>query len=114
MDLIPNDRKHLLRTETFHKYLLKTFCYDNKDTREVKIFQKLSDKEIYFTLQSNSTKYKKHFKFILWSNFLDGHHILIPQIWGTTFTDRFKKCADGYIFSNTAINRKGNAPNILC
>ena len=64
MDLIPNDRKHLLRTETFHKYLLKTFYYDNKDTREVKIFQKLSDKEIYFTLQSNSTKYKKHFKFI--------------------------------------------------
>ena len=61
---IPNDWKHLLRTETSQKSLLKIFCYNNKVTREVKDFQKLSNKEIYFTLQSNSTKYKKPFKFI--------------------------------------------------
>ena len=37
------------------------FCYNNKVTRKVKVkdFQKLSNKEIYFTLQSNSTKYNK-------------------------------------------------------
>ena len=47
------------------KFLLKTFYYYNKSTRKVKDFQKLSNKEIYFILQSNSTKYKKLFKFIL-------------------------------------------------
>ena len=30
--------------------------YPYKDTKKVKDFQKLSKKEIYFTLQSNSTK----------------------------------------------------------
>ena len=55
----------------------------------------------YFTLQSNGTKYNKPFKFISWSNFLEEHHILSPDIWGKTFTDWFKKCSDGiaiYIF----------------
>ena len=95
---------------------LSIHCYNNKGTRKIKDFQKLSNKEIYFTLQYNSTKY----------NFLDGHHILSPDIWGKTFNDWSKKCSDGYIFSiwyklihfflhsNPTIHRIGNAPNILC
>ena len=64
MGLIPNDWKHLLRTETSQKSLLKIFCYNNKVTRKVKDFQKLSNKEIYLSLQSDSAKYNKPFKFI--------------------------------------------------
>ena len=64
MGLIPNDWKHLLWTETSEKFLLKVFCYNNKLTKKVKDFQKLSNKEIYFSLQSNSAKYNKLFKFI--------------------------------------------------
>ena len=106
--------KHLLRIKTFQKYLLKTFYYNNKDTRKVKVSQKISNKEICFILQSNSTKYNKPFKFISWPNALERHHILIPEVWVKTFTDWFKKCSDGCIFSNPAIHRMGNAPNILC
>ena len=115
MELITNDWKHLLGTETSQKYLLKNFYYNNKSgTRNVKDFQKLSNKEIYFMLQSNSTKYNKPFKFISWLNFLEGYLILTPKNWGQTFTDWFKKCSGGYIFSNPTIYRMGNAPNILC
>ena len=74
----------------------KNFCYNNKVTsRKVKDFEKLSNKEIYSTLQFNSTKYNKPFKSISWSNFLEEHHILSPDIRGKTFTDWFKKCSDG-------------------
>ena len=85
----------MLRTDTSQKSLLKIFCYNNKVTRKVKDFQKLSKKEIYFTLQSNSTKYNKPFELISWPNFFEEHHILSPDIWGKTFTDWFKKCSDG-------------------
>ena len=114
MGLILNDWKHLLRTETSQKSLLKIFCYNNKVTRKVKDFQKLSNKEIYLSLQSNSAKYNKPFKFISWPNFLEGHHILSQESF------------DGYIFSvwyklihfslplNPAIHRMGNAAKILC
>ena len=91
MDLISNYWEHLFRTETSQKPLLKTFYYNNKDTREVKNFQKFSNKEIYFIFQSNSSKYNKPFKFILNPNFLKEHHILSPEIWGKTVTDWFKK-----------------------
>ena len=57
MGSIPSDWKHLLRTETSQKSLLKIFCYKNKYTRTIKDFKKFSNKEIYLTLQSNSTKY---------------------------------------------------------
>ena len=56
MGSIPNDWKHLLKTETSQKSLLKIFCYNNKVTKKIKDFQKLFNKEIYFTLQSNTTK----------------------------------------------------------
>ena len=38
MDLIYNDWKYLLRTETSQKSLLKTFYYNNRDTKKVKDF----------------------------------------------------------------------------
>ena len=66
----------------------------------------IPNKEIYFTLQSNSTKYNKPFKFISWPNFLQGHHILSPEICGKTLTDWFTKCSDGCTFSNPAISTK--------
>ena len=46
MGLIPNDWKHLLKTETSQKSLLKVFRYNNKVTRKVKSFKKISNKEI--------------------------------------------------------------------
>ena len=64
MGSIPNDWNYLLGTETSQKSFLKTFCYSNKVTSKVKDFQKLSNKEIYFTLYFNGTKYNKPFKFI--------------------------------------------------
>ena len=69
MDLIPNSWKHLLRAEGSQKSLLKIFCYNNKCTKKVKDFQKLSNRWIYSTLQFNCTKYNKPFKFISWTNF---------------------------------------------
>ena len=50
MDLIPNDWKHIIRNEISQKSFLKIFYYNNKSTRKVKNFQKLSNKEIYFIL----------------------------------------------------------------
>ena len=75
MDLILNDWKHFITLNcNFKKFLLFN------GTWKVKDFPKLSNKEIYFTLQSNSTKYNKPFKFISWPNFLEGHHVLSPEI----------------------------------
>ena len=59
MDLISSAWKHVLRTETSQKFLLKNIYYNNKGTKKVKDFQKLSNKEIYFILRSNSTKQNK-------------------------------------------------------
>ena len=42
MGSILNGWKHLLRTETSHKFLLKIFCYNNKVTWKVKDPRKLS------------------------------------------------------------------------
>ena len=127
MGSIPNDGKHLLRTKTSQKSLLKIFCYNNKVTRKVKNFQIFSNKAIYFTLQSNSAKYNNPFKLISWPNFIEEQHIVSPGIQGKTFTNWFKKYADGqlYIFYldkliqfslplKPAIHRMGNTLNILC
>ena len=54
--------------------------YPYRSARKAEDFQKLSNKEIYFILQSNSTKwYKNLFKFISYPNFLEGHHILSQE-----------------------------------
>ena len=91
MSSISSNWKHLPTTKTSQKALLKHFCHNIKVTRKVKDFQKLSNKEIYFTIQSNSTKYNKPFKFILWPNLLEEYHTLSPDICGKCFTDWFKK-----------------------
>ena len=57
MNLIPNEWKHVLRTENSQKNFSKAFYNNGKDA-----------------------KYKKPFKLILWPNFLEGQHILIPKI----------------------------------
>lgn len=62
MYLVPNDCKHLLRTEISQISFLKTFCCNNKGTSKVKDFQKLCNKEIYFIAHSNRTKYIKSFR----------------------------------------------------
>ena len=67
MDLITNDWKHLHRTEASQKSLLKFFCYNNKVTRKVKDFKKLSNKEIFtskpsvFTIVLNATNLSNSF-----------------------------------------------------
>ena len=126
MDSILKYCKYLLRSKTSQKSLLKILCYNNKVTKKVKDFQKFTNEEIYFTLQSNSTKYNKPFSFISWPNFLEEHHFLSSDIWGKTFTDRFKKSSDrAILFSflykvihffplNPATHRMGNTTNIEC
>ena len=52
------DYINVLWTVTTQKSFLQTF-YPNNNTRKVKGFQKLPKKEIFFTLQSNSTIYNK-------------------------------------------------------
>ena len=54
------DWKHVLRTETLQKSFLKTFYYNTKGTKKGKDFQKLSNKEIYFILQSSRNKHRKN------------------------------------------------------
>ena len=120
MGLIPNDWKNLLRTETSQKSLFKIFCYNNNVTRKVKDFQKLSNKEIYLSIQSNSAKYNKYFKFILWANFFEGHHILSPDIWlemlwwiASYISSIWYKLIYFSLPLNPTIHRMGNAPNIV-
>ena len=57
MDLIPNDwgNTYLNRKRRKRKIPFKAL-YPYKGTRKVKDFQKLPNKEIYFTLKSNSTR----------------------------------------------------------
>ena len=58
MDLTSNDWKHLKLKLLKRKISLKTlYPYRSK----VEDFQKLSNKEIYFILQSNSIKWYKRF-----------------------------------------------------
>ena len=69
------------------------------------------------TFQSDSAKYNKPVKIISWPNFLEGHQILSPEIWGRSLTDWLKKCSNGYIlfilYTLIQLYKMGNAPNIL-
>ena len=88
--------------------------YQYKSTRKVEDFQKLSNKEIYFTLQSNSTKwYKKPFKFISCPNFLEGHHILSQESFDWYICSAWYTLIHFSLPLNPAIHRMGNAPKIL-
>ena len=119
----------LFRTETSQKSLLIIFYYNNKVTRKVEDFQKLSNEEIYQSLHLivlNTANLSNSFQ---WPNFLEGNHILSPDIWSKTFSHWLEMFwwVASYIFSiwykliyfsfpfwNPAIHRMGNAPNILC
>ena len=69
MDLILNTWKHLLRTKASQKSFVKTFYYNNKDTRKTKYFQKLSNKEINFIFQSTYIYlFMAHTYIFLWQN----------------------------------------------
>ena len=100
MDLIPNDWKYKIWKEISQKSFFNIFCFSNKGIRKIKDFQKLLNNEIYFTLQSNKTKYTKFFNFISWPNFMEGYHNFVLDIWSKIFTDWFAKCSDGYTFSS--------------
>ena len=56
----------------------------------------LIKKFIYFNLHYNSTKHNKLFKFALWSNCPEGHHVL--ESWVKILLIGLKKLSDGYIF----------------
>ena len=58
MDLFRNDWKHILKNETSQKSLFQTFCNNKLGSRKMKDSQKPSNKEIYFTLQSNNINIK--------------------------------------------------------
>ena len=116
----------ILNSKTFQESLFKIFHYNKRSIRKVKSLQKLSNKEIYFILQNNNENYNKPFKFITWTNAFNEHSVITPDTWGKIFTDWFKKCGDGYIFSiwykfihfslslNPALHRMGTNPYSLC
>ena len=121
------DWKHLLWTETSQKSLVEIFCYYNKVTRKVKDFQKLSYKEIYFTIQSNITKYNKPFKFILsqtslrntkFSVLISGVKLLLiglrNVLMGKYINSFLYKLIYFLLPLNPAIHRMGNTLNVLC
>ena len=66
IELIPKDWIHSLRTKTSQQSLLNVFYFNKSGTKKSKNLQKLSNKEIYFTLQKNNVNenYNKPFKFI--------------------------------------------------
>ena len=113
-------------TVTSQQSLLKVFFFNAWGTKKIKNLQKLSNKEIYFTLQNNNENYNKPSKFISWTNYIEGNPVLSPKNWGKAFSPWFKKCLDGYIFSiwyelvhfslplSPAIYRIGNTPTTLC
>ena len=121
------DWKHLLWTETSQKSLVEIFCYYNKVTRKVKDFQKLSYKEIYFTIQSNITKYNKPFKFILsqtslrntkFSVLISGVKLLLiglrNVLMGKYINSILYKLIYFLLSLNPAIRRMCNTLNVLC
>lgn len=126
MNLIRNHWEHILRNESSQKSFLKTFCYNNQGPRKMTDLQNLFNNQIYFTVQSNNTKYIKHFNYISWADFKEGYHNLSPDVWGKICTDLLTKCSGGYIVSicykfihfslllNPAIHKMVNLLNILC
>ena len=81
---IPNNWKHKIRKETSQKSPFKIFCFNNGNTTKTKDLQKLFDKEIHCTLQSDNTKHQP-VKFISWSNCR--YQNLSPGICSKIFTN---------------------------
>ena len=126
VELIAKNWIQLLKNKTSQESLLKVFFFNNRGSRKVKNFLKLSNKDIYYTVLNNNKEYNRPFKFISWQNHIQENCVLSPDIWGKTFTDWFKNCSDGYIFSiwyklihfslplNPAIHRMGNSHTTVC
>ena len=126
IQLIPDDWMPILKSKTSQESLLKISYYNNRGIRKGKNLQKLSNKEIHFTLQNNNENYKKPFEFITWTNTFNEHFVFTPDTQGKIFTDWFKKCGDGYIFSiwykfihfylplNSPLHRMETNPDSLC
>ena len=87
IELIPNNRIHLLKTKTSQQSLLKVFYFNYRGIKKIKNFQKLSNEEIYFTLQNNNENYNRPFKFISWTNHIEGNPVFNPETWGKIFTN---------------------------
>ena len=112
----------------FSTIIIKVFCFNYKGIKKIKNFQKFSNKETYFTLQNNNENYSRPLKFVSWTSHTDGNPVFTPKTWGKIFTNWFKKCSDGYIFSmwyklNSLFltfkpcdtqQRMENTPTILC
>ena len=79
VELIPKDWILLLKNKT-QESLLKVFYFNNRGTKKVKNLQKLSNKDIYFTLQNDNEDYNRPFKFISWQNLIQGNCVLSPEI----------------------------------
>ena len=80
------DSKHLFRTETSQKPVLKTFYYNNKGTRKVKDIQKLCNKKknspfnlivLNTTNLSNSFHGQISFKDTIFSVLISGEKLLL-------------------------------------
>ena len=82
IQLIPSDWMPILKSKTSQKSIFKIFYYNNRRVRKVKNLQKLSNKEIYFTLQNNNENYNKPFKFITRTNTFKEHSVFTPDTWG--------------------------------
>ena len=80
--IVPNDWKCKIRKESSQKSICKTLCFNKSVTRKIKDLQNLFNKEIHETLQSDNTKHRA-FRFISWSNFIEGFKNLSPGIGGT-------------------------------
>ena len=63
-----------LEIKLLKNLMSKLFCYNNLGIRKIKDFLKISNEKIFFTLESNNTKYIIPFKFISWSNFVERYH----------------------------------------
>ena len=59
VELISNTWIQVLKNKTSQESLLKVFHFNDKGIRKIKNFQKLSDKDIYHTLQNNDDDYIK-------------------------------------------------------
>ena len=124
MGSICKNLKHLLTTETSQKSLLKISCYNSKVVRKVQDSQKLPNKQIYFTLQSNTTNLSNSFhgqtslRNTIFSLQISGVKLLLIGLRNALI--------DSYIFFilyklihfscplNPVIHKMGNATNILC
>ena len=54
VELIPKNWIQLLKNKTSQESLLKVFYFNNTGSRKVKNLQKLSNKDVYYTLQNNN------------------------------------------------------------